>query len=162
MKQRNIYNIIVCVAMLLFAHNTRAQVMYAYDDLGNRTDRWELQSAQVVQNSVNESDPVIMEEAEVQISEDLIFSNQVEENTINVYPNPTRGAVNVVFKFLPEDGKTSESTLKLVNTNNPDETYLYNINKLNSGKLYLEYQVGFRDKYIVFKRQKETGTLTSR
>ena len=61
-----------------------------------------------------------------------------------------------------ENGKTSESTLTLVNTNNPDETYMYNINKLNSGKLWLEYQVGFRDKYIVFKRQQDTEMLTTR
>jgi hypothetical protein len=61
-----------------------------------------------------------------------------------------------------ENGKTSESTLTLVNTNNPDESYIYNINKLNSGKLWLEYQVGFRDKYIVFKRQNDKEMLTSR
>jgi hypothetical protein len=61
-----------------------------------------------------------------------------------------------------ENGKTSESILTLVNTNNPDETYIYNINKLNSGKLWLEYQVGFRDKYIVFKRQQDTQMLTTR
>ena len=61
-----------------------------------------------------------------------------------------------------ENGKTSKSTLTLVNTNNPDETYMYNINKLNSGKLWLEYQVGFRDKYIVFKRQQDTEMLTTR
>ena len=61
-----------------------------------------------------------------------------------------------------DNGKTSESILKLVNTSNPDETYTYNINKLNSGKLWLEYQVGFRDKYIVFKRQDDKEMLTSR
>jgi len=61
-----------------------------------------------------------------------------------------------------EDGKIGDSTLTLVNTDNPDETYIYNINKLNTGKLYLEYQVGFRDKYIVFKRQKDKEMLTSR
>ena len=61
-----------------------------------------------------------------------------------------------------ENGKTSESILTLVNANNPDETYIYNINKLNSGKLLLEYTVGFRDKYIVFKRQDNTSILTSR
>jgi len=61
-----------------------------------------------------------------------------------------------------EDGKIGDSTLTLVNTDNPDETYIYNINKLNSGKLYLEYQVGFRDKYIVFKRQEDKEMLTTR
>lgn len=62
-----------------------------------------------------------------------------------------------------ENGKTGESVLTLVNTNNPDETYLYTIDKLNTGKLWLEYEVGFRDKYISFKRQEEeTGEVTAR
>ena len=62
-----------------------------------------------------------------------------------------------------ENGKTGESVLALVNTNNPDETYLYTIDKLNTGKLWLEYEVGFRDKYISFKRQEEeTGEVTAR
>ena len=62
-----------------------------------------------------------------------------------------------------ENGKTGESVLTLVNTNNPDETYLYTIDKLNTGKLWLEYEVGFRDKYISFKRQEEeTGEVTTR
>ena len=52
-----------------------------------------------------------------------------------------------------ENGKIKQSVLKLVNSNNPDETYVYNIDKLNSGKLWLEYQVGFRDKFITFKRE---------
>lgn len=62
------------------------------------------------------------------------------------------------------NGKTGESVLSLVNTNNPDETYLYTIDKLNGGKLWLEYEVGFRDKYISFKRQEdeEPGELTAR
>ena len=67
-----------------------------------------------------------------------------------------------ITEEISENGKTSESTLTLVNTNNPDETYIYNINKLNSGKLFLEYQVGFRDKYIVFKRQQDIQMLTTR
>jgi len=52
-----------------------------------------------------------------------------------------------------ENGEITQSVLKLINTNNPDETYVYNIDKLNSGKLWLEYQVGFRDKFITFKKE---------
>jgi len=63
-----------------------------------------------------------------------------------------------------ENGETTQSVLKLVNMNNPDETYVYNIDKLNTGKLWLEYQVGFRDKFITFKRERgnTTDMLTAR
>ena len=62
-----------------------------------------------------------------------------------------------------EKGETIQSVLKLVNTSNPEESYTYNIDKLNSGKLWLEYQVGFRDKFITFKRERgNTNMLTAR
>ena len=58
-----------------------------------------------------------------------------------------------------ENGETIQSVLKLVNTSNPEESYTYNIDKLNSGKLWLEYQVGFRDKFITFKRERGNATM---
>ena len=68
-----------------------------------------------------------------------------------------------IIEEKSENGETTQSVLKLVNTSNPNESYTYNIDKLNSGKLWLEYQVGFRDKFITFKRERgNTGMLTAR
>lgn len=55
-----------------------------------------------------------------------------------------------------ENGEVKERILTLVNTENPDESYMYNINKLNTGKLWLEHAVGFRGKYIAFSKEEET------
>lgn len=60
-----------------------------------------------------------------------------------------------------ENGEITQSVLKLINTSNPDETYVYNIDKLNTGKLWLEYQVGFRDKFITFKKE-DSEMLTAK
>lgn len=66
-----------------------------------------------------------------------------------------------IIEDKSENGEITQSVLKLINTNNPDETYVYNIDKLNSGKLWLEYQVGFRDKFITFKKE-DTEMLTAK
>ena len=42
-----------------------------------------------------------------------------------------------IIEEKSENGETSQSVLTLVNTDNPDESYLYNINWLSSGKLWL-------------------------
>jgi hypothetical protein len=68
-----------------------------------------------------------------------------------------------IIEEKSENGKTTQSVLKLINTSNPQESYTYNIDKLNSGKLWLEYQVGFRDKFITFKRERgNVNMLTAR
>lgn len=60
-----------------------------------------------------------------------------------------------------DDGKIKQRILTLVNTENPDESYMYNINKLNTGKLWLEHSIGFRGKYIAFDKE-ETEVLTQK
>ena len=61
------------------------------------------------------------------------------------------------YTIIEEKSKNGkmQSILKLVNTINPEDNYVYSIDKLNSGKLYLEYTFGFRDKFITFNRQEE-------
>lgn len=61
-----------------------------------------------------------------------------------------------------ENGEIKGSVLTLVNTENPDESYMYNINKLNSGKLWLEHAIGFRGKYIAFTKEETQEVLTQK
>ena len=66
-----------------------------------------------------------------------------------------------IIEEKSKNGETKQCILTLVNAENPDETYMYNIDKLNSGKLWLEHTVGFRGKYIAFNRE-ETEVLTQK
>lgn len=102
MRQTSKYVLIINILMYFFIKNTQAQINYTYDELGNRIERYELKSAQIVQDSVNATEPVIFAEVEDNPLEEPIFTNEFDKNTVKVYPNPTRGAVNVRFNSLPE------------------------------------------------------------
>lgn len=102
MKNLFKYKSIVIVALTFLMQNTQAQINYTYDELGNRIERYELKSAQIVQDSVDATEPVIFAEVEDNPLEEPIFTNEFDKNTVKVYPNPTRGAVNVRFNSLPE------------------------------------------------------------
>ena len=69
-----------------------------------------------------------------------------------------------IIEEKSQDGKKIQTTLKLVNTINPEDNYVYSIDKLDSGELFLEYTFGFRNKFITFNRQEEeeAGVLTSK
>jgi len=87
---------------IICCNQAQAQVTYAYDASGNRTNRV------ITFTSKSPAQPQSSEEEEPTAQK--VYSEDLKDFSIRIYPNPTKGDITVEIHQLPE-GKTVTLTL---------------------------------------------------
>jgi hypothetical protein len=141
MKQTLLFVIFI----LLHAAILSQTVNYGYDNAGNRTSR----RLSVSKSLLNERDSTSLEREKI--------TEQIEDKTIIVYPNPVREEVNVEISGYDEnlDGSISlfdQVGRLLINQQQISQRNTFNLSRYSRGIYFMIIKIGTnKTKYTIIK-----------
>ena len=150
---------ILIALFIMLWHFTNAQVNYTYDANGNRISRYVVLTEQVSpNNNQQKEDSIYFKEDMIYYELSSNYTEQLGEQTLTIYPNPTGGAFAVRVTNMPEGLKRkmilySMSGKEVFHKEDFDELTEIDVSAQQNGTYLLKIMLG--DKRTTWKIVKQ-------